>query len=786
MLKHYFNLFFRNIKKDKSTFLINLIGLSTGLACVLLIYLWVNDELSVDKFHENHERIYQVIEHVEFTDGIQTIIETSGPMAELLAAEMPEVEYATATIPPSWFGEHLLSVGENNIKATGQLVGEDYFNIFSFDIIQGDKNSVMTDPNSIVLSEELAANLFGSIDNVVGEAVEFEHNRIFQVTGIFENVPSNSTMQFDFALSTEASRETPPWTSLHTWNSSGPKVYVLVQEGTDIEQLNAKVEQVRRNRDENTIRTATLIPFSEHYLYGRYENGTQAGGRIQYVRLFSVIALIILVIACINFMNLSTARASKRLKEIGIKKAVGAQRNTFIGQFLGESVAMAFMALMLAVLLVEIFLPQFNSIVGKQLVLNADVRLVTIMAGIVVFTGLIAGSYPALYLSGFNAVAVLKGKPNSNSSGESWTRKGLVIVQFTLSIVLIVSVLVVYKQIEFVQSQNLGYEQDNIVQLKVEGSLKNQLRTFQSEAKKLPGIRNTSSTTHSMIGQNWSGTLDWEGKNPDDIFQFQIFGVDYDFVETMGMEVSSGRSFSREFSTDSSGIIFNETAIRAMGIEDPVGKTVANGRAQIIGVIKDFHFKSLHDKVEPIYLRMMPDVVKYVVVRIEAGNEREALASLGDLYQQFNPGYPFEYQFLDESFQAQYTAEQRVASLSKYFAGLAILISCLGLLGLAAHTAEQRTKEIGVRKVLGASVLNIVGLMGKDFILLVITGFAIAVPIAWYMMSRWLADYAYSIEIGPGVFAIAGGVALFIALATVSWQSIKAALMNPVKSLRSE
>jgi predicted permease len=785
MIKHHIILFLRNIRKDTSTFLINLIGLSTGLACLLLIYLWVNDELRVDKFHENPQRIYQVIEHLEFTDGIQTKIETSGPMAELLADEMPEVEYAAATIHPSWFGKHLLSVGENHLKAVGQLVSKDYFNIFSHGLIQGDKNKVMADPNSIVLSRELAANLFGTTENIVGKMVELEQGRTFQVSGIFENIPSNSTVQFDFALSTEASKETPPWTSLHTWDSSGPKVYVLLKEGTDIEQLNAKVERIRKGRDENSIRTATLVPYSDLYLHGNYENGKQVGGRIQYVRLFSIIALIILLIACINFMNLSTARASKRLKEVGIKKAVGAQRKTFIFQFLGESLVMAFLALIISVGLVELFLPQFNSIVGKQLMLNFNVHLVAIITSIAIFTGLIAGSYPALYLSGFNAISVLKGKLNS-PLGEFWTRKGLVIVQFALSIVLIVSVLVVYKQIEFVQNQNLGYDQDNIVYFEIEGNIKDQLQTFKNEAKKLPGIKNVSSTTHSMVGHNWSLTLDWEGKNPDNIIQFQAFGVDYDFIETMGMEISSGRDFSRKFGTESSAVIFNETAIKAMGIENPIGKTIENGQIKIIGIIKDFHFKSLHDKVEPLFLAIMPDAEKYVMARIQAGREGDALKKLQALYQDFNSGFPFEYKFLDEDFQTQYVSEQQVATLSKYFAGLAILISCLGLLGLAAHIAEQRTKEIGIRKVLGATISSILGLLSKDFMKLVLIAVFIATPVAWYIMSRWLQSFAYRIELQWWMFALAGLMAVVVAVATVSLQSVRAAMMNPVESLKSE
>lgn len=781
MLKHNILFFFRNIKRQKNTFLINIIGLSTGLACTLLIVLWVVDEMNVDKFHANHERIYQVIEHLEFTDGIKTITETSSPMAELLKDEMPEVEYATATIPPSWFGDHVLSVGENNLKAKGQLVGEDYFRIFSFGLIEGDKNNVMSDPNSIVISKALAINLFGSAKNVVGKTIEFEKKRQFQVSGVFEDVPTNSTVQFDFVLSTEASKEETPWNSLNTWNSSGPRVYVSLKEETDISALNAKVGMIRKNRNENTIRTATLVPFSENYLYGTYENGKQVGGRIKYVHLFSIIALIILTIACINFMNLSTARASKRLKEIGVKKAVGAKRKVFVLQFLGESVLMVFMALSIALVMVAVFLPQFNIIIAKQLTLTFNATLILIILCITVFTGLVAGSYPAFYLSNLNAVAILKGKWKS-SIGELWTRKGLVITQFTLSVVLIVSVLVVYKQVEFVQNQNLGYNQDNIVQFKIEGKIKDQLQAFVSEVKKLPGIKNASSTTHSMVGHNWSTTLNWEGKESNNVTQFQIVGVDYGLIETLGMEMAMGRSFSREFGTDSTSIIFNETAIKAMGIEDPIGKMI--GDRTIIGMVKDFHFKSLHDKVEPLFMSLMPEGVNKVMARIEAGKEKEALNELQAFYETFNPGFPFEYQFLDRNYQALYTSEKRVATLSKYFAGMAILISCLGLFGLAIFTAERRQKEISVRRVLGQSASQVTIMLSREFAELVLLSIVIALPISYFLTQNWLASFAYSIPLQVWYFLGAGLIALLVAILTVGIQAIQAANKPPVNALR--
>lgn len=785
MLKHNIVLFFRNIQKNKSTFLINIIGLSTGLACVLLICLWVNDELKVDGFHENEGLLYRVIEHVQFDgNSIATWKETSGPIAEALVDEMPEVEYATPVVPGSWFGKISLSAGENNLKAEGNYVGKDYFNIFSYGLVMGDKDQVLSNRNSIVLSKDLAIKLFQTTENIIGKVVEFEQEQQFLVSGVFEGTPSNSTVQFDFALPFELLEDRP--LGVDNWGSLGPQVYVVLKEGTNVEELNKKVAMIVKNRYEDSTRSPMLVPYSQDYLYGTYENGKQIGGRIEYVRLFSFIALIILLIACINFMNLSTARASRRLKEIGVKKAVGAKRKAFIYQFLSESIVMTLMALAVALVLVVLFLPQFNIIIGKQLGLNFDRNLVLIMLGITLFTGLVSGSYPALYLSGFNAVTVLKGKLDS-SLGELWTRKGLVVLQFSLSIILIVSVLVVYSQVEFVQNRNLGYNKENIVHFKVEGKIKKQLEAFVSQVKEIPEVVNVSSTTHDMVGHNWSVGIDWEGRDQDNPVSFQVAGVDYDLIETLGMEMTSGHSFSRDFGSDSTGIIFNERAIKAMGLKDPIGKTVSfMGEKKIIGTVKDFHFKSLHEPVEPLLMIMMPDAVKKIMVRIGAGKEKEALAKIQDFYRSFNPGFPFEYEFLDENYQALYESEQRVATLSKYFAAMAILISCLGLFGLAIFTAERRRKEISIRKVLGQSVTQITVMLSSEFAKLVLVSILIALPIAYMLINNWLSGFAYRIPLQIWYFLGAGLVALTVAILTVGSQAIQAANRNPVNALRDE
>ena len=790
MLRHTFLLIYRNFRRFRSTFYINLIGLSSGLACALLIFLWVNDELSVDKFHERDTQLYQVLEKQQ--QGNEIVIQefTPGLLAESLADEMPEVEYAAAVAPAEWFGDFTLSVGEKNLKAPGQFAGEDFFTMFSYNLVQGEESQVLAVKNAIVISEDLAQRLFGTTENVVGKTLDWhilEFTQPVIVSGIFANLPTNSTVQFDFVLSFEAFKDINP--SVVEWFNDNPHTFLVLQAGTGISQFNEKIERYLDGKyQEDDYRTLFARPYSDGYLYGTYENGIQAGGRIEYVRLFSIIALFILVIACINFMNLSTAKASRRVKEVGIKKAVGASRSTLVTQYLSESFLMAFLSLLTAIVLVGLLLPQFNSITGKQLSLAFTVPLTLSFLGITLLTGLLAGSYPALYLSGFNPVTVLKGKLNS-SGGELWARQGLVVFQFALSVILIVSVWVVYQQIEFVQNRSLGFEKEHLISVPLEGRAAVNITTFLEELERVPGVVSAASMQQSVIG-NLSSTvgLDWEGKDPDEIVQFQNFSVSHDLIETIGLEMADGRSFSRNFSTDTSAIILNETAIRLMGMEQPIGATVNlwGEDRRVIGVVKDFHYESLHEPVKPVFFKLNSSGMMTTIARLEAGKERETLAQLQDFYQTFNPGYSFDYQFVDADYQALYAAEQRVSTLSKYFAGLAILISCLGLFGLAAFTAERRLKEIGIRKILGASNFGIVRLLSGDFTKMVLVAIALALPISYWAAQWWLADFAFSIALQWWYFAGAGGVALLVAWFTVGLQTVKAARVNPADCLRDE
>lgn len=786
MFRHNLVLIYRNFMRFRSAFLINLVGLSTGLTCTLMIYLWVDDELQMDQFHANGNRIVHLMEHRKKADGIWTSETTAGPLAETIIKEMPEIEYALAS---SWTNNSTFSVGDHNVKASGKSVGPDFFKVFSYDLVQGNKNSVLVNKSAMVISESLAVKLFGTTENVVGKAVEVDHKKQHIITGVFRDVTKHSSEQFEYLLTFESYREDKEW--LQYWGNTAIRTILLLKPGTDLDQFNAKIAdyvKVKTN-GEVTYRTMFAKPIPEKYLYGQYENGVLAGGRITYVKLFSVIAVFILIIACINFMNLSTAKASRRIKEVGIKKAVGAGRRMLIFHYLGESLLLSFVSLLVAILATDLLLPQFNEITGKQLALELGGKLLLTGIGIATITGILAGSYPALYLSGFNPAVVLKGKLNT-SLGEIWARKGLVVFQFVLSVIFIVSVFVVYKQIEYVQSKSLGYVKDNIVYFEREGKLwsKGGLESFLPALRSVPGVVSASATTHDMTGHN-SGTWDvqWPGRNPDDRTEFENFAVDNGMIETLGIEMAAGRSFSPQF-TDTARIIFNEAAIAFMGMTDPIGKTVKlwGRNVEIIGIVKDFHFESLHENYKPAFFRFAPSYTYLIMAKLEAGKETGTLDRIRDFYEKYNEGFAFDYKFLDEDYQSQYIAEQRVATLSKYFAALAVLISCLGLFGLAAFTAERRLKEIGIRKVLGSSAFGIVTLLSADFTKVVLVSIVIALPVSYWLATTWLANFAFRITLEWWYFAAAGAIAVIIAWITVGTQAVKAAGINPTKCLKDE
>jgi putative ABC transport system permease protein len=786
MLQHNLLLIFRDFKRFKSTFFINLIGLSTGLACTLLIYLWVNDELNVDKFHDKDQQLFQVMQNEQNADAIETSEDTPSLLAEALAQEVPEVDYAVSSTEASWHGKFNLVANNDQLRAAGEFVSKNFFKVFSYVLIQGHENTVLADKNSMVISEALAKNLFHSTENAIGKTVEWQamnQKNLSIISGVFRDVPSNSSKQFDFVLSMDFLPR-----DRMSWGSYDAVTYVVLKKDAHVDEFNTKIENFVKRKSEGSNVTLFAQSYSQKYLHGHYENGAVVGGRIEYVKLFSVIAIFIITIACINFMNLSTAKASRRIKEVGIKKAIGAGRKTLIGQYLGESIMMTFLSSMVAIIVVELLLPQFNLITGKQLTLVFNQELILSFMLIILFTGVMAGSYPALYLSGFNSAIVLKGKLQT-SMGELLARKGLVVFQFSLSVIFIVSVVVIYKQIEFVQTKNLGYDKDHIIYFEKDGRLVESLDAFLAEVRNIPGVQNASSIRHSMLGRySYTTEVDWEGKAPDSKIPFENVRVNYDMIETLGITMADGRPFSRDFVSDSSAVVLNETAVKTMGIKNPVGKTMKlwDENKKIIGVVKDFHFESLHENIKPFLFRLAPNETRTIMVKLKNDNDKETLGQLENLYHKYNSSSTFDYLFLSSSYQVQYVAEKRVSILSRYFAGLAIIISCLGLFGLVAFTAERRIKEIGIRKILGSSVFGIVYLLSSDFTKTIIAAILIALPISYFIANYWLDSFAFKIELKVWYFVGAGFTALFIAWVTLGSQAIKAAKANPVKNLRSE
>jgi putative ABC transport system permease protein len=789
MFKNNLKIAWRNLMKDRQFTFLNLLGLSTGIACTLLIYLWIRDEYQFDRFHEKDAQIYQLMEYRKSTGETTIADESSGLLAETVAAQAPEVEYAAAEAPAAWFQKFTLSVGENNIKAAGQYVGKDYFNIFSFKLLDGTRNEVLSDKNKIVISDELARKLFGTTGNLIGRKIIFQHDQIFFVSGVFEKLPVHSSEQFDFLLSFEYYKQIQPWVT--SWNNTGPHNFVLLKKGTNVESFNKRIAGMITKGGGDTTRAAFAYHFSDNYLHNTFDHGNRLSGRIVNVRLFAVIAFFILAIACINFMNLSTAKASRRLKEVGIKKVVGAGKRQLVLQFLGESMLTTGIAVCIAIGIVALLLPRFNQITGKEIILNFDSGMTAGLLVITLFTGFVSGSYPALYLAGFNPILILKGKMRS-SVGEIWARQGLVIFQFTISIFMIVGVLVIYRQIQFIQHKDIGYGKDHVIRFDCEGKLLANEDHFAERLRKIPGVADAGFTYNVMIGRNYGNYgIAWDGKNPADNIYFEGFGGSYHFIETMGMTMAAGRSFSPSFGVDSNKIILNETAVKIMRLNNPVGKTVSlfGNPVQIIGVVKDFHFESLRETVKPMYMVLLKadsSTWNKMMVRIEAGKEIETVDKIRNLYESYNPGFPFDFHFLDEVYEKQYASEIRVGILSKYFAGLAILISCLGLFGLTAFTAQKRQKEIGIRKVIGATVPDVVLMLSKDLFKQVLMAILIAVPLSWWAMTQWLNGFAYRIALNATVFLIAASSIILITALTISLQAVKAALRNPVTSLRSE
>jgi ABC-type antimicrobial peptide transport system permease subunit len=790
MLKNYLKIAWRNLIKNKAHTFINIAGLSVGLACSLLILLWVQNELGIDTYHKNGDRLYSVYERLYFDHKIQGQYSTPGLLADELKKEIPEIEAAAGI---TYGEENTFQVGDKILKMKGMDAGADYFKMFSDQLLQGNAQTALNSPVSLTISRKMAIAFFGSPEAAIGKTIRYENKKNFTVTGVFEDLPKTVSQKFDYQLNWYNYLEENAWAK--NWDNNGPNNVIMLRADANPELVEKKLthflDHLNKYQKKGTFTEELGIQrFGDGYLHGSFVNGKIEGGRIEYVRLFTIVAIFILLIACINFMNLTTARSVKRAREIGVRKVVGAVRSVLVKQFIGESLMVTSLAVIVSLILLVLLLPVFNQVTRKEIDLPFNqISFWVKLAGITLITGLISGSYPALFLSSFNPVKVLKGTLKLDT-GTTLFRKGLVIFQFTLSVILITATIIVSRQMAYVQSKNLGYDRENLIYVPMNGELIPKYTTFKDEAIGMPGIQSISriTSTPTDIG-NSTGGVDWVGKDPNINIQFAQVSVGYDFVKTMKLKVLSGRDYSKAFATDSVGYIVNEAGLKRINYTNPVGKplTVWGKKGTIIGVIKDFHFNSMHEQIKPLVIRFgEQDKYGSLLIKTQPGKTKEALASLETLCKQINPAFPFTYTFSDQEYQRLYQNEQIVTKLSNAFAFLAIFISCLGLLGLAMFTAEQRIKEIGIRKVLGASVGSLFSLLSSEFLVLVIIALFIALPVSWYAMSSWLQGFAYRTTMQWWMFALSGVIIILIAMITVSFQAIKAALINPIKSLRSE
>ncbi|AKD57626.1 ABC transporter permease [Spirosoma radiotolerans] len=796
MLTNYIKIAWRNLIRNKAFSAINILGLALGMGCSLLIFLWIQDELSIDRYHANGPYLYNVMQR-QFYDGqVQTGRFTPGILADELKRQFPEVVYAAGYT--GWAANVTFAAGEKINKETGHWAGADWFKMLSIPLLAGTPATALNSPNSLAISRKVAEFYFGNPVAALGKSIRIDNKNDYQVTAVFENLPETSSDSYDFLLNWYDCLTRNPW--MKEWGNNGPHTRIMLRSDNNGGQVNiaafeTKLKPFLRkyNKDIGKSFDAQLFlqAYPDGYLYSNFKNGQQDGGRIEYVRLFAIVAVFLLLIACINFMNLATARSVKRAREVGVRKVIGAVRSILAGQFIGEALLFTVLALGIALFLVFLALPSFNSLTGKHISLQTIQP--SFWVGLVVMTlltGLLAGSYPALFLSSLEPVRVLKGTLKFGA-GARFFRQGLVVFQFVLSMLLIAGTIIVYRQVNYVQTTNLGYERENLIYVPVEGELTSQsnYKTFKDELLRQPGILAVSSMQEAPtnIGSS-TGGVTWPGKDPNVNIEITQTAAGYDLMKTLKVKLT-GRDFSPEFGTDTTNYLINEATAKRIGYKNPVGQpiTMWGKPGKIIGVMQDFHFQSLHIPIAPLIIRLSTEPgSQNFLIRTQPGQTTQALASIESLWKQMNPKFPFAYRFADDEYQKLYKSETVVGSLANYFAFLAIFISCLGLFGLSAFTAEQRTKEIGVRKVLGASVSSIIGLLSKDFLKLVLLAIAIASPLAWYAMNEWLQGFAYKVALSWWVFALAGVLAIGIALLTISFQSIKAALMNPVKSLRSE
>jgi putative ABC transport system permease protein len=787
MLKNYLLIGWRTIWFNKTFSLLNILGLSLGMACSLIIYLWVQDEMAKDRFHRHDARLYRVMENQNYSGDISTFESTPGILAENIVKDIPEIQMASQLV---WEEEPLFTVGNKLDKEKGRYVQKDFLKMMTFPLVQGDPATALDRPDGCVISKKLADKYFFGEDPM-GKIIRVDNADNMVVTGILAEIPAASSLKFDFLMSYDRWVKTNTWTK--EWDNNGPRCLVMLTESANLDQVNQKIKGYIKTKNANSNVEIFLQNYGESYLRGRWKSGHPDGGRIEYVRIFTIVAIIILLIACINFMNLATARSLKRAREVGVRKVVGARKGQLVGQFISEAILISSFSLLIAFGMVYLFLPAFNQVTTKsiQLPLTASSFWITTL-GLVLITGLIAGSYPAFFMAAMKPIAILKGFLKFNPQG-AFLRKGLVIFQFALSIFLIIGMLVIYKQISFIHHKHLGFDQENLIYIPLEGDLNKKALLFKEELLHHSAIKAVTMSGHSpvQVGSSTQG-VHWPGKDSTQLTLFSNNMTGYDYVKTMDIKLLAGRDFDPSFGMDTVNYLVNEAAAKKIGYSEPVGKelTMWGDKGQIIGLMKDFHHNSLHVPIEPLIVRLHKpswgEIWGQVVIRTQADRTQEAIAHMEKTYQKMNPAFPFKYFFTDEEIGKNYRSEQTVGSLSKYFAFLAIFISCLGLFGLATFTAEQRIKEIGIRKVLGAGVGTLVHLLSKEFLLLVLYSALVAFPFAYYFLNQWLQKYPYREGMQIWYFVAAGSIALLIALLTVSFQTVRAAMANPTKSLKVE
>jgi len=791
MLKNYLLITFRNIFKTGSYSFINISGLAIGITCSILIVLWVADETSFDKFHPKADRLYQVWVNAHFDGKINSW--TSVPLPTYEAMKTADANIVRATVT-DWGGDHLLSVNDTKrINKRGFNVGPEFLEMFQFPLIEGNPELILDDAKNIVITQSTAKSLFGDED-AMGKIIRIDNQHDLKVAGILKDVPLNSSFQFDFLLPYAHWHNTNEWVRRNetNWGNYSFQVFVELNDAKNHEAVQnaASVRKMleAHGEDKDMKHDMYLYPLLRWRLHSSFNNGIEEGGIIDYVQLFSAIAIFIMIIACINFMNLATARSERRAREVGIRKSVGSRRHELVFQFVGESLIISSISYIIAVIIAQLLLPAYNTMVEKTLFIDYTSKEFWMFTfGVIFITGFLAGSYPALYLSGFQPVKVLKGKPNIGKGG-SLPRKILVTLQFGVSIVLIISMFVIYNQIQLAKGRDIGYKQENLITVPLNKDYHDQLKSLKAELLASGAVESLVRANSAITDINSNNFVGWPGKPEELRVIFTTIVTDYDWAKTMGVKMIEGRDFSEDFKSDSMAICVNKAAVKVMGLKDPIGTELDlwGKKRKLIGIYDDVLMGSPYDEVKPMFT-VLDDWWGSITIRLTKSNDLQAsLKTVEDIFKKYGPEYPFEFTFVDVEFQKKFTQINLTSKVASLFAILAVVITGLGLFGLASFTAEQRTKEIGIRKVLGASVSSIVNLVSKDFSVLVIIAFVITSPLAWWLMKVYLERYTIRTDINWWIFPLTGAIALIFALVIVSTQALKAAHSNPVNSLRNE